>query len=112
MKILAVEREVPGVTDDQFTEEILKAEARKAWELYQSGILRGLYFTADTQEAVLVLECKSADEARRQLSELPLMRAELIDFRLIPTGGVPRIRAAVCTEAVAALQNVAATRRG
>ena len=35
MKILALEKEVPGVTDDQFTEEILKAEARKAWELYR-----------------------------------------------------------------------------
>ena len=41
MNILALEKEVPGVTDDQFTEEILKAEARKAWELYQSGIPAG-----------------------------------------------------------------------
>src|ERR1039458_7348456 len=32
MKILALEKEVPGVTDDQFTQEILEAEARKAWE--------------------------------------------------------------------------------
>jgi hypothetical protein len=30
-----------------------------------------------------VLECDSADEARRQLSE-PLMRAGLIDFQVIP----------------------------
>lgn len=28
MNILALDREVPGVTDDQFTEEILKADAR------------------------------------------------------------------------------------
>jgi hypothetical protein len=47
MKILALEKEVPGVTDDQFSDELLKAEARKAWELYQSGVLRELYFTAD-----------------------------------------------------------------
>ncbi len=41
MKILALEKEVPGVSEDQFTDDILKAEARKAWELYQSGVLRG-----------------------------------------------------------------------
>jgi hypothetical protein len=84
MKILALEKEVAGVTDDQFSGEILRAEARKAWELYQSGLLRELYFTADTHEAVLALECESADEARRRLSELPLVRAGLIDFRVLP----------------------------
>jgi muconolactone delta-isomerase len=89
MKILALETEVPGVTEDQFTEEILKAEARKAWELYQSGFLRELYFTADTHEAVLVLECDTTEEARRRLSELPLMRAGLIDFRLLPLAPYP-----------------------
>jgi hypothetical protein len=31
-----------------------------------------------------VLESDSADEARRLLAELPLMRAGLIDFRFIP----------------------------
>jgi hypothetical protein len=89
MKVLALEKEVPGVTDDQFTQEILEAEARKAWELYQSGVLRELYFSADTQEAVLVLECESADEARRRLSELPLVRAGLIDFRVMPLVAYP-----------------------
>lgn len=57
------------MTEVQFTGDILKAEARKAWELQQSGVLRELYFTPDTHEAVLVLECESADEARRQLAE-------------------------------------------
>jgi muconolactone delta-isomerase len=89
MKILALEREVPGVTDDQFTEEILETEARKAWELYQSGVLRELYFSADKHEAVPALECDSTDEARRQLAELPLMRAGLIDFRVIPLAAYP-----------------------
>lgn len=89
MKILALEKEVPGTTDDRFTEEILELEARKAWELNQAGVLRELYFTADTHEAVLVLECESAEEARRQLSELPLMRAGLIDFRIMPLMAYP-----------------------
>ena len=89
MKILALEKDVPGVSDDQFTEEILEAESLKVWELYQSGILREFYFTADTHEAVLVLECEGADEARRHLSELPLVRAGLIDFDVKPLKPYP-----------------------
>jgi muconolactone delta-isomerase len=89
MKILAIEKEVPGVADERFTEEILKAEARKAWELSESGVLRELYFSADKHEAVLVLECGSADEARRQLGELPLVRAGLIGFQVIPLVAYP-----------------------
>jgi len=84
VKILALEKEVPGVTDSQFNDEILEAEARKAWELHQSGVVRELYFSEDKHEAVLVLECDNADEARRRLLELPLMRAGLIDFQIIP----------------------------
>ena len=84
MKILALSKDVPGVTDDQFTEEIVKAEARKVWDLQQSGVLREIYFTPDTDGAVLVLECESADEARQHLSELPLVRDGLIDFQIIP----------------------------
>jgi muconolactone delta-isomerase len=74
MKILAIEKEVPGVTEDQFTEEILATEAQKAWNLQQSGVLREIYFTADTHEAVSILECDSVEEGRRHLSELPLVR--------------------------------------
>jgi len=63
MKILALEKEVPGVAEDRFTEEILKTKAGKAWELYQSGVIREMYFSADTHEAVLVLECEGAGDA-------------------------------------------------
>ena len=87
--ILAIEKEVPGVAEDQFTEELLRAEAAKAWELYQAGILREAYFTADTHEAVLILECADAGEARSRLSELPLVRAGLIDFNVLPLAPYP-----------------------
>jgi hypothetical protein len=43
-----------------------------------------MYFTADTREAVLILECGGADEARSHLAELPLVKAGLIDFEIIP----------------------------
>jgi hypothetical protein len=45
MKILAIEKDVPGAVDDAYTPH-LKAEALRAWELHQAGVIRELYFRA------------------------------------------------------------------
>lgn len=89
MKILAIERELPGTTDEQFGPEILQAEAARAWELYQAGVVRELYFRADRSEAVLVLECATVEEARDALNTLPLVREQAITFDLIPLRAYP-----------------------
>jgi hypothetical protein len=83
MKILALEKELPEATAEQFR-PLLKDEARRAWELTQSGVLREAYFHAEQHTAVLVLECADADEARRALDTLPLVRAGLIAFDILP----------------------------
>lgn len=84
MKILALEKEIPGVTDDQFTPELLKSEAVRAWELYQAGIIRELHFSQDRHEAVLILECNNAAEAQAILATLPLVKSGLLAFNVIP----------------------------
>jgi len=94
MKVLAIEREVPGVTAGQFTAELLREEARAAWALHQAGLIRELYFSADQHDAVLILECSGAEEAQKCLSELPLVRAGLIRFdvmALVPYDGFARL---------------------
>jgi hypothetical protein len=83
MKILAIEKEVPGITDRQF-EPHLRAEAARAWELHQSGTIRELYFRTDWPGAVLVLECAGVEEARAALNTLPLVARGLIGFDLLP----------------------------
>lgn len=83
MKFIALERELPDATAEQFGPQ-LKAEARRVWHLQQSGILREVYFHAEDHTAVLVLECASPAEARQALSSLPLVQSGLIDFELIP----------------------------
>lgn len=88
MKILAIERELPGATAADF-ERQARAEAAQAWELHQAGVIRELYFRADRPEAVLVLECADVAEARAALATLPLVRAGLIDFELIPLTAYP-----------------------
>ena len=84
MKILALEKEVPGISDDQFTPPLLKEEAMRAWQLHQTGIIRELYFRQDRNEAVLILECKDVEEAQSVLATLPLMKSGLIAFNIIP----------------------------
>jgi hypothetical protein len=88
MKILALERELPGATPEQF-QRYAKAEARTAWELHQSGAIRELYFRADRSEAVLVLECASIADAQAVLAGLPFVREGLITFELIPLRAYP-----------------------
>ena len=83
MKILALENELPGLTTADFVPH-LKDEARRIWELQQSGALREVYFTAERHTAVLVLECSDAEAARHLLDTLPLVRAGLISFDVIP----------------------------
>jgi hypothetical protein len=88
MKILALEKEVPGVTEEQCT-PYLQKEAGRAWELYQQGKIRELYFRADRAEAVLVLECKNIQEAASVINSLPLVSNGLIAFDLISLAPYP-----------------------
>jgi muconolactone delta-isomerase len=88
MKILAIERELPGATAEAFEPHLI-AEARRAWDLYQAGIFREMYFRADEPVAILILECADADAARDVLDSLPLVRAGLIAFDVIPLAPYP-----------------------
>jgi hypothetical protein len=93
MKILALEKETPGTTPEQFAPH-LKAEAARVWKLYKSGQLREIYFRQDRKEAVLVLECADAKDAQKLLGTLPLAQAGLISFEviaLVPYPGFERL---------------------
>lgn len=83
MKLIAIERETAGKTAADFQPH-LRAEALRAWELYQQGVIRELYFDSEQRRAVLVLECESAASARQALASLPLVREGLITFEVIP----------------------------
>ena len=82
MKVLAIEKEMPGLSSEDFKPH-LKAEASKVWELYQSGIIREIYFDKNTHNAVIMLECKDAKEAGEYLATLPLVKEKLISFEIM-----------------------------
>jgi hypothetical protein len=83
MKILALEKETPGHSDDEYRPH-LRSEAARVYELYQAGLVREIYFHQEQHTAVLVLECADLAEAQRMLENLPLVQAGLITFDLLP----------------------------
>jgi len=87
MKILAIEKELPNVKDSDY-QPFLEAEARKAWELQQEGLIRELYFT-DEHCAVLILEARDKAHAREIVDRLPLVQQKLIDFDLMALTAYP-----------------------
>ena len=94
MKILAIEKEVKGVKEKDFTKEILKKEAKRAWKLCQNGTIREMYFTEENNLAVLILEAGNKAEALKILSTLPLVKQKLIAFdifSLLPYNGFERL---------------------
>jgi hypothetical protein len=50
MQILALEREQPGAAAHEL-QRLAGAEAARAWELFQAGPIRELYFRQDRTEA-------------------------------------------------------------
>ena len=83
MKILALEKELPNVIAKE-SQPLLKEEARRVWELHQAGALREIYFNSNQHTAVIVLECPNVEEAQGLLSTLPLVKAGLVEFEVIP----------------------------
>jgi muconolactone delta-isomerase len=83
MRVLALEKDLPGVLPGSFGPH-LKAEARHVWELLQAGIVRDIWFTATDHNAVIMLECESPEEAERILAAFPLVQAGLIRFEILP----------------------------
>lgn len=83
MKILAIQKEAPGISKRDIVPH-LRDEAKEGWELYKKGVIREMYFRDDKPETILMLECEDLDEANRELATLPLVQKGLISFELIP----------------------------
>jgi hypothetical protein len=85
MKIIALSK--PGPTPDpERMNELALEEARSAWELWKSGVVREVYLRNDRPGVVAVLETPTVEDAEAALSTVPFYRHGLIRFDLIPVG--------------------------
>ena len=85
VKVLVLDKINPGVTEEKI-KAVMKEELKTAWEHYKQGYVREWYFRQDRPGVVLVLECDSLEQARAMTDELPLAKAGLVEFELIPLG--------------------------
>ena len=84
MKVLAIGHPRSGVRWEHIAPYVGE-QARSVWERYEIGQVREFYLRADHQPgAVLVLECDDVTEAERLVAALPMAKAGLLDFELIP----------------------------
>lgn len=83
MKMLAMNKPLPGATLDAIL-AIADQELARDWDLYQSGLYREMYERADGQGSVLVLEADDVATAQAALDSLPMVKAGLIAFDVIP----------------------------
>lgn len=88
MKIIAIEKELSDSTPELF-KEFSEHEALEAWNLYQDGFIREMYFRADKSSAILILESSNLVEANEILQRLPFVKRGLITFDLIPLKPYP-----------------------
>jgi hypothetical protein len=59
-----------------------RAEATRAWELSQDGIIRDISFRADRRDVVILLEASDEDGARAAVATLPFAAAGAISFEV------------------------------
>ena len=60
-------------------------EARRVWELHETDRVREFYLRADRRPGVvLVLESDDLAEAEQLVAALPMVKAGLLDFEVIP----------------------------
>jgi hypothetical protein len=72
-----------GDVDWKTKSESLKREARYLWSLAEKGIVRNIWFTENTRDAVLMLEADSEQQAAALMAEAPLVDEGLIGFKVV-----------------------------
>lgn len=81
MKILAIEREIKGVSWEN-SSELLREEAKHVYQLYLADTLREIYFN-ENKCAVLTLETQDKESAKEVLDNLPLVKSGMIKFEIM-----------------------------
>jgi hypothetical protein len=84
-RILAIGRLAPGASPGAVG-AVLPQEVRDTVKLYLTGKIDQWYVRKDQASVVFILNITDVDEARRTLAQLPLGRANLMEFDFIPLG--------------------------
>jgi len=84
-KILAIGTFAPG-TDMQLVQHILSTEVRETAQLYLEGKIDQWYSLQDRAGVAFILNVTDVNQAHEMLEALPLGKAHLMSFSLLPIG--------------------------
>ena len=85
MKILCLDRPLPGATFEKYQPHLLN-EIRHTWQEYKKDFVREIYFRQDRPGVAIIVESPSVAEVQKAFAELPLVKAGLIEMETIPLG--------------------------
>ena len=90
-EVMVMTSRKPGVAGADVT-KLAQEEVRTAVQLYLDGKIDRWYTRADGKGAVLILHCKTVDEAREVIAGLPMVKAGYLDVEYIPVGPFTGLR--------------------
>jgi hypothetical protein len=64
-------------------EQFLKQEAKVLWDLHKKGIVRSIWFTKKSREAILIIETEETIKAEDIINTFPLVKEELITYDIV-----------------------------
>ena len=64
-------------------EQLLKQEAKVLWGLQKNGIIRNIWFTKNTREAILIIETENSIMVKEIIDTFPLVKVSLITYDII-----------------------------
>lgn len=84
MKILAIGTLEPMSSEQQQT--FMPQEVPATLQVYLNGKIEQFWFRGDMKGPIFLMEVNSVEEANSILDELPLGKARLLSFELMPVG--------------------------
>jgi len=64
-------------------EQLLKQEAKVLWDLQKKGIIRSIWFTKNTREAILIIEAEDTIRTTEVVNTFPLVKEGLITYDIV-----------------------------
>ena len=64
-------------------EQILKQEAKVLWNLQKKGVIRSIWFTKNTREAILIIEAEDTIRTKEIVDKFHLVENGLISYDIV-----------------------------
>ncbi len=64
-------------------EQLLKQEAKVLWDLQKNGIIRNIWFTKNSREAILIIEAEDSKRTKEIINTFPLVKEGLITYDVV-----------------------------